>query len=83
MDNTARKMGETSWEIQKFLSMLTKMASGRKTDGKTHHCAPENSIIMTFGQIGSNWTIGSAQEKITATQNHISTVFIKNRIFIT
>ena len=32
--------------------MLTKKASGRKTDGKTHHCAPENSIIMTFGQIG-------------------------------
>ena len=44
--------------------MLTKMASGRKTDGKTHHCAPENSIIMTFGQIGAKWTIGSAQERI-------------------
>ena len=39
--------------------------------GNTHHCAPENSIIMTFGQMGANWTIGSAQEKITATQNHI------------
>ena len=63
--------------------MLRKLYLVSETDGKTHHCAPENNIIMTFGQIGPNWTIGSAPEKIAATQNHISTVFIQNRIFIT